>query len=117
VSPNRCGDVGAAGECRRSRQEPALRERMLATADTFVDVELGNFEDYLPGDAEFGQITAPVQLIVSEDGRPNQHQAVARLAERFGVPVHRVPGTHVSYWDHPEEMTAAIRPFLRRLPA
>jgi pimeloyl-ACP methyl ester carboxylesterase len=106
-----------AGDANWEDMEPSLRERMLATADTLVDVELGNFEDYLPSDAEFAQITAPVQLVVSENGRPNQHQAVARLAERFEVPVHRVAGTHVSYWDHPKEMASAIRPFLRELPA
>jgi len=104
-----------AGDAAWNELEPALRDRMMATGDTLLDVEFGNFEHYLPSEAEFAQITVPLQLIVSENGRPGQHQAAGRLAERFGLPVHRVPGTHASYWDHPAELCASLRPFLHQL--
>jgi pimeloyl-ACP methyl ester carboxylesterase len=106
-----------AGDANWQDLDPALRDRMVATAGTFVEVELGTFEGYLPSEADFARITAPVQLIASEHGRAPQHQAVDRLAERFGVPVHRVPGTHASYWDHPEEMAATVRSCLHQLDA
>jgi pimeloyl-ACP methyl ester carboxylesterase len=102
-----------AGDDGWHRLDPAVRDRMSATAEVFVDVELGTFEWYLPSAAEFAQITVPVHLMVSEEGRTPQHQAVGRLAERFRFPVHRVPGTHVSYWDHPEELSTGVRAILR----
>jgi pimeloyl-ACP methyl ester carboxylesterase len=105
-----------AGDAAWDQLESAVRDRIMATADTLLDVEFGNFEDYLPSDAEFAQVTLPVHLMVSEDGRPGQHQAAARLAARLAVQVRRVPGTHVSYWDHPAEFCAALRPLLRRGP-
>ncbi|MQA85334.1 MAG: alpha/beta fold hydrolase [Streptosporangiales bacterium] len=104
-----------AGDDNWRNLEPDLRDRMLAKAGTLVEVELGTFEGYLPTDAELSSIAAPVRLMVSENGRTPQHQAAGRLAERLEVPVQRVPGTHTSYWDHPDEMSAAIRSFLRRL--
>jgi pimeloyl-ACP methyl ester carboxylesterase len=104
-----------AGDGSWADLDPALRDRMIATADTLLDAEFGHFEHYLPTDAEFAGLNAPIQLIVSEDGRAGQHQATARLSVLFGVPVERVPGTHASYWDHPTEMCAALRPFLRGL--
>ncbi len=95
------------------RLEPSLRARMLATASTFFTVEAGTFEHYLPDAAS----TRPCLVLVSEDGRPPAAQAAGRLAELLGTVVVRTPGSHVSYHDHPRELAATIRPFLRRISA
>ena len=91
-----------------------LQDRMLRCADTFLTVEQGTFEGYLPADEELAAIAAPIQILASEHGRAPQQAACRRLAERLNVPVTQTPGTHLAYLDHPEELAEAIRPFLRR---
>jgi pimeloyl-ACP methyl ester carboxylesterase len=101
------GDAGWTG------LEPALRERMLRSADTFIEVELGTFEAFLPGDETLAGVGVPVELVVSDGGRAPWHQAAGRLAERLGTRVVRTPGSHAAYHDHPHELAETIRPFLR----
>jgi pimeloyl-ACP methyl ester carboxylesterase len=103
-----------AGPANWDDLDAELRERMLATADTFVAVELGTFEDYLPSEAALSKVAIPIQVLVSEHGRQPQHQAARRLAARLGVPVEQVPGTHTPYWDHPHELSQVIGAFLAR---
>ena len=57
-------------------------------------------------------MTAPIQLLVSENGRAPQRGACRRLGERFDVPVQEIPGTHLAHLDHPK--LAGDRPFVRR---
>jgi pimeloyl-ACP methyl ester carboxylesterase len=96
-----------------NRLAPALRERLRATATTLVGVELGTYELYLPDDAALGAIAAPVRLIVSEEGLPFFAEIARRLAERLAVDVATAPGTHATYHEHPHELAALVRPFLR----
>jgi pimeloyl-ACP methyl ester carboxylesterase len=103
------------GQANWDALDPGLRERMLATADTFLGIELGTFEAYLPTDEELAAITKPVQIVVSEHGRAPQHGAARRLAEQLSVAVTRIPGTHTAHLDHPRELADSMRPFLRRV--
>jgi pimeloyl-ACP methyl ester carboxylesterase len=104
-----------AGETGWEELEPSLRERMLASADTFLGVEAGTFEGFLPDDETLASIPAPVQVLISDDGRKPWHQAAGRLAERLHVEVIRTPGTHTPYHDHPQELAQTMRPFLHRV--
>jgi pimeloyl-ACP methyl ester carboxylesterase len=102
-----------AGDANWERLAPGLRARMLGSADTFFGIEVGTFEGLLPDDEALAAIAAPVQVLVSEQGRLPGHQAAGRLAERLGVAVIRTPGTHTAYHDRPEELARTLRPFLR----
>jgi hypothetical protein len=82
-----------AGETSWDALEARLHERMLASADTFLAVEVGTFERFLPDDKTLAAITVPVRVLVSEHGRRPSHQAAGRLAERLGVDVTSTPGT------------------------
>jgi pimeloyl-ACP methyl ester carboxylesterase len=104
-----------AGDANWERLDPSVRERMLASADTYFANEIGRFDTYLPDDETLAAIAAPVQLLVSEGSLPGFAQAAGRLAERLGVEVTRTPGTHFPYLDHPEELAQTIKPFLRDL--
>jgi pimeloyl-ACP methyl ester carboxylesterase len=104
-----------AGETSWGDLEPSLRERILATADTFIEVEAGTFEGFLPDDETLAAVTVPVQLLISDNGRQPWHQAAGRLAERLGVDVTRTPGTHAPYHDHPHELAQTMRPFLHQV--
>ncbi len=107
--------VLVGGEANWAVLDPSLRERVLESADTFLNIERGTFEGYLPTEEELMAITSPLMLLVSEDGRAPQQQAVRRLAQRLRLPVARTPGTHLAYLDHPEALADTIRPFLRRV--
>jgi hypothetical protein len=69
------------GEANWDALDTDLRERMLRCADTFLNVEVGTFEAYLPTDEAPEAVTAPVQILVSEHGRAPQQGACRRLAE------------------------------------
>ena len=105
--------VLVGGEANWEALDAELRERMLRTADTFLSIERGTFEGYLPTDDELAAIATPLMLLVSEHGRAPQQQAAARLADRLGAAVTRTAGTHLCHLDQPEELAATIRPFLR----
>jgi len=104
-----------AGDANWERLEPALRERMRATAETFFGVELGSYEGFLPDDETLAATAVPVMVLVSEQTHAVYGQAAGRLAQRLGVEVTHTPGTHMAYHDHPHELAETIRPFLRQL--
>jgi pimeloyl-ACP methyl ester carboxylesterase len=104
-----------AGETSWDALEARLHERMLASADTFLAVEVGTFERFLPDDKTLAPITVHVRVLVSEHGRRPSRQAAGRLAEHLGVDVTRTPGAHTPYHDHPHELAQTMRPFLRQV--
>ena len=106
-----------AGDDGWNRLTPALRERLRATASTLFEVELGSYELYLPDEETLAALSAPVSLLVSEDGLPFSPEITGRLGKRLGVEVATTPGTHAAYHDHPYELAEAVRSFLREVTA
>jgi pimeloyl-ACP methyl ester carboxylesterase len=104
-----------AGDPNWEGLDASVRERMLASADTYFGVEIGRFDSYLPDDEALSAISLPVQLLVSDGNLPFFAQAVGRLAERLGVEVTRTSGTHFAYLDHPEELAQTVKGFVRRV--
>jgi len=107
----------AAGSANWENLDPGLRERMSGNGETLFGVEMGKFEPYRPDDATLAAITAPVQVLVSEESAPFFAEAAEWLAARLGVQAERTPGTHTPQLDHPRELVSTIRPFLRELNA
>ena len=68
-----------AGDDGWSRLSPALRERLRATAGTLFEVELGTYELYLPSQQALAALSAPVRLLISEDGLPSSPEITGRL--------------------------------------
>ncbi len=104
-----------SGDASWEHLQPALRQRILVTAETFFEVELGCYEGFLPDDETLAAIAAPVLVLVSEQSLPVYAQAAGRLAERLGIAATWTPGTHTAYYDHPHELAQTIRPFLRQV--
>jgi pimeloyl-ACP methyl ester carboxylesterase len=102
-----------AGDANWDRLEPGVRERMLASAETYFGVEIGRFDTWLPTNEALAAVAAPVELLLSDDSHPFFAQAADRLAERVRVKTARTPGTHFPYLDHPQELAQTIRPFVR----
>jgi pimeloyl-ACP methyl ester carboxylesterase len=92
-----------------------VRERMLASAETYLEKEVGRFDTYLPDDQALARISTPVQILVSDATIPYFAQAAQRLAERLGIETTRTPGTHFAYLDHPDELAQTVRPFLDKI--
>jgi pimeloyl-ACP methyl ester carboxylesterase len=105
------------GEAGWNRLAPALRERLRATAGTLFAVELGTYELYLPDEQALAAIVAPVRLLVSEEGLPVHAEVARRFSERLGVDVAITPGSHDPYHEYPDELAAAVRPFMRAVSA
>jgi pimeloyl-ACP methyl ester carboxylesterase len=104
-----------AGDDGWSRLSPALRERLRASAGTLIEVELGTYELYWPGDEALAALSAPVRLLVSEDSLSVLAEVARRLGERLGVEITTTPGTHATYHEHPQELADVMRPFLREV--
>jgi pimeloyl-ACP methyl ester carboxylesterase len=92
-----------------------VRQRMLASAGTYFEKEIGRFDTYLPDDQALAGISTPVQILVSEGSMPYFAQAAQRLAERLKIQTTPTPGTHFVYLDHPDELAQTVRPFLDKV--
>jgi pimeloyl-ACP methyl ester carboxylesterase len=104
-----------AGDANWERLDPSVRERIRASAGTYLGVESSSFDTYLPDDQTLAGIAAPIQLLVSDSSLPAFSEAAGRLAKRLGVEVMRTDGTHFPYLDHPRELAETVRPFLRQI--
>ena len=104
-----------AGDANWNALDASLRARMLSSADTYFEIEIGRFDTYLPEATTLARIDTPIQLVVSDGSLPYFAQAATRLAAHLGVEVTSTSGTHFAYLDHSEELVESIKPFLRSL--
>jgi pimeloyl-ACP methyl ester carboxylesterase len=107
-----------AGEAGWNRLAPGLRKRLRATASTLFEVELGTYELYMPDDQTLTSLAAPVSLLVSEESEdrlPFLAEIAGRFSQRSGAEIATTPGGHDAYHEYPEELAAAVRPFLREV--
>jgi len=102
-----------AGDANWEAIDPELRQRVRASAGTYLEIERGAFATYLPDDPSLAGIATPIQLLVGEQTLPYFGQAAGRLAKPLGVEVTSTAGTHFGYLDHPVELAETMRPFLR----
>jgi pimeloyl-ACP methyl ester carboxylesterase len=102
-----------AGNANWEGLDPKLRERVLAGADTYLDVERDAFATYLPDEATLAGIATSIQLLIGDQSLPYFAQAGSRLAKRLELEIATTPGTHFAYLDHPVELAETMRPFLR----
>ncbi len=102
-----------AGDANWDGLDGELRERVLAGAETYLGVERGAFAEYLPDEPTLAAIATPIQLLLGDGSLPEFAQAAGRLALRLGIEITSTPGTHFGYLDHPVELAATVRPFLR----
>jgi pimeloyl-ACP methyl ester carboxylesterase len=86
-----------------------LRERMLASADTYFGLEGGAFSRWTPDPEALRERRAPVHVLVSDDSHAFFAQGAGRLCALADAALTRVPGTHTPQRDHPRELADAIR--------
>ena len=121
----RAGETGTAMEAHArealgdvfDRLSPALRDRMLANARVFFDLEVPALVRSLP-DADrvsrlLGRTNVPVAPMAGpENPKSPPYQATRWLADRLGVAVRHVPGGHMPYAVEARATGDAIREFL-----
>ena len=107
-----------AGDTTFEGLDPDMRERMLANGEIFFSHELEAFVSYVPEAAALARVRVPVVVVAGADNRDLYYYEAAQwVADRIGTPLRELPGAHVPYLDRPEAFVAALRPFLRELPA
>jgi pimeloyl-ACP methyl ester carboxylesterase len=106
-----------AGDNGWEQLEPSLRQRMLATADTFCDIEHGTYETYRPDDQTLAAITTPAVVLAGMHTPLFRLEMARWLAARLGVHVLPAPDAHTPYVDHQRELAQTLRPLLRQLAA
>jgi hypothetical protein len=89
-----------AGDANWENLDQGLRERMSGNGQTLFGVDMGRLESYRPDDATLAAISAPVQVLVSEQSAPFFAEAAGWLAARLGVKLARTPCTHTPQFDH-----------------
>jgi pimeloyl-ACP methyl ester carboxylesterase len=105
----------AAGDANWETLAPAVREGMLASADTYFGAESGAFDSYRADPEVLVSTGAPIELLVSTHSHPFFAEAAARLAHDLGVEVTPTPGTHFPYLDHPAHLAKIVKAFVRGL--
>ena len=106
-----------AGDANWEGLDPELRERVLAGAETYLEIERGAFASYLPDEPTLAAIETPIQLLVGDGSLPIFAQAAGRLAKRLGIEITGTAGTHFAFLDHPRELAETVPPFLRAVSA
>jgi hypothetical protein len=59
-----------AGDAGWNMLDPSLRARMLSSAETYLEIEIGRFDTYLPDASALARIGTPIQLVVSDRSPP-----------------------------------------------
>lgn len=97
------------------RIPPGTLARMRGNAETLFGAELEAFVTYAPDPAAIARIPVPVRLAVGTRTTPLFTGATRWLAGHLNAPMHEIPGGHTPYFEHPEVLAAALRPFFREV--
>lgn len=98
--------------------DPGLRDRTLANADVFFDVDSA-MSLAPPAPEALRQVRLPCVVTAGAENRPPDaplhffYEAAQWLADRLGVAVTEVPGGHVPHASDPQPFAAALRAALR----
>lgn len=95
--------------------DPASRHRTLGNAEVFFVCETPLLSSYRPDESRLQANQVPVQVGAGEKTPPLMREMAEWLASRLGLAVDSIPGGHVGYVEHPEEVAEAIKPFLHRV--
>jgi pimeloyl-ACP methyl ester carboxylesterase len=103
-----------AGDENFENLDPELRERMLGNAETFFFVEIEGFVSYVPDDRVLAGVKVPVLTAAGTGSRDvYYYEATEWVAKQLRTELQEIPGGHTPYFDRPDDLATAIRPFLR----
>ena len=104
-----------AGSENYDRLDPALRERMLGNAETFLGAELDAFIGYKPEPAAIVASKVPLRIGLGTESVPDAIGGAHWLAALLGVAPVVFAGGHTPYFDDAARFAETLRPVLREL--
>src|SRR5262245_22122528 len=93
-----------------------ILERMLANADTIVNLE-GAFAQWRPPAEALAAVTVPITLMVARETKPEYVAVVRWLERRLDARTITIPGRHGFYYYRPQDLADAVRPVFKELTA
>jgi pimeloyl-ACP methyl ester carboxylesterase len=91
------------------------RNRVLGNADIFFSHETPLLRSYQPDQALLKTNRVPVQVGAGDETLPVMREMAEWLGAHLNVGVQAIPGGHVGYMEHPDEVAQVIRPFLHSI--
>lgn len=95
--------------------DAGARERMLGNADVFFDLETPLLSSYHPEEALLRANRVPIQVAAGEKTAPVMREMADWLADRLGASLDLVPGGHLAYLEHSDDVADVVRQFLNRV--
>jgi pimeloyl-ACP methyl ester carboxylesterase len=90
-----------------------VRERMLGNAQVLFESEFATFASWRPDAAAVSALAVPVTVLAGRDSTAVAFREAAQwVAERSATTVVEVPGGHLGFVDHADEVADAVRPVL-----
>lgn len=95
--------------------DPASRRRTIGNAEVFFNYETSLLSTYRPDEAGLQANRVPILVGAGEKTPALMREMAEWLASRLNVSVDTIPGGHLGYLEHPEDVADAIKPFLHRV--
>lgn len=93
----------------------ASRRRIIGNAEVFFNYETALLSSYRPDEVRLQNNRLPVQVGAGERTPALMREMAEWLASQLNVTVDTIPGGHLAYVEHPEDVAKAIKSFLRRV--
>ncbi|HEV8671964.1 MAG TPA: alpha/beta hydrolase [Candidatus Limnocylindria bacterium] len=104
-----------AGSENWDRLDPALRERMLGNAQTFLGAEVEPFLTYRPEPAALLASRVPLRIGLGTSSVRDAIGGAQWLADVLGLRPVTIPGGHAPYFEDSDRFARDLRPILREL--
>jgi hypothetical protein len=93
-----------------------ILERMLGNTDTILTIEGPGFASWQPKTDELMKLGVPITLMFASETLPAYKQVTNWFGKLFNTEPVIVPGRHGFYYYRPQDLAAALRMILKRLP-
>jgi pimeloyl-ACP methyl ester carboxylesterase len=93
--------------------DPALRDRMMGNAETFLLREMPALAAHHVDTRRLRESGVPIVCVAGRDNRGTYlHEGTGLLAEALGLDLVEINGAHVPYFVRPDVFAAELRPLL-----
>lgn len=114
------GWMSDSGQGNAGTEKDPVMQRILGNGEVWLNQELGVVDRYDPPSSLMKALRVPITVSVGSEGGTALHQqllqryadSLQQLAERVGGRLHRLPGAHMPYRTHPEQLAVQLRVLL-----
>lgn len=91
-------------------------ESLRNNARVLLEAEFGPFASWRPEPTALSGLTVPLAVLTAEQTAPFFVEAAEWIASHVGISRQTVPGGHMGFLDHPEELASAIDHMFTAVP-